>query len=462
MYNVDTGQARTDLYGINKGLAQVIDLSPTRRANEIAMAQQQKNANDERAKEEQLLSNLSALDKSQLRPNDLPDILNMQKSIYEDAKKRFAKGSLTVDDQVELEMQIANLKQQALLSGSRKAEDILLLNKAVSNPNDYNIQEEIDAIQADLYSPERSLSKGGLGQPIPTLTKDFDTQAYIRTVVRPILEDVANKGSSDWIDPETGQRTTYTKDNLTPEESEKLFNSTLLKNPNVFKREARLLRKDEEATKKYGDDVNAYIRDKYFNQFLVNRNVTKKTVGGDGGSGSGSGNGKTEMVGTFLKTPNGADVLSFDTAKPQDNSPIDYVKDGKTYKVRPQRIEYSNYVNGKPTNAKLIGIVQTDSNTGDEYSDGGEMELDFFKLRNTMNEKYGLQNVFDPIFKNEPSNWRIKRDSGNKNNSSAGSQESKQSSKPTLSVSEYNKAKGKNYTKAQIEQSFGKDYTIVD
>lgn len=34
--------------------------------------------------------------------------------------------------------------------------------------------------------------------------------------------------------------------------------------------------------------------------------------------------------------------------------------------------------------------------------------------------------------------------------------------KPNFSVSQYNKAKGKNYTKAQLQQSFGNDYNIID
>lgn len=74
MYRVSTGDARTDLYGIGKGAAQVLDLSPMR--DNIRYAQQEEAAKKEleakqqKAREDDIMTNLYAASKVAIMPKD--------------------------------------------------------------------------------------------------------------------------------------------------------------------------------------------------------------------------------------------------------------------------------------------------------------------------------------------------------------------------------------------------------
>ena len=85
MFRIDTGQARADLYGINKGAAQVLDLSPLRENAQAEadrnFAKQQLKSKQEQAREEDIMANLSVAGKVAIMPKDRGLIAGKSKAV---------------------------------------------------------------------------------------------------------------------------------------------------------------------------------------------------------------------------------------------------------------------------------------------------------------------------------------------------------------------------------------------
>lgn len=192
-YRVDPNQARTDLYGIGKGLAQVVDLSPTRRAAEISQARADKKLEDERAREENLIANISALGKGDVRPNDLGYFADKQRAVYDLAKNKFvkSKGNLSIDDQLEIEMAVNAIKQEAFVSKDAREQAEQYQKAAILNPEKYDDPTEVQAINDFLYNP----GKAGQWGDMPTLTQRYDYGQHVIKDLLPAAEQYAAHNS---------------------------------------------------------------------------------------------------------------------------------------------------------------------------------------------------------------------------------------------------------------------------
>ena len=182
-FNVDTHQARTDLYGIDKGAAQVIDLAPTRRKGEINQAREDKKVADDQAKKEALITSISSLGKGDVRPNDVGYFAGKQKGVAELVKEKFrnSKGGLSIDDQLEIEMAINGIKQEALISKNWREQAEALQRAAILNPDKFNDAEEVKAINDGLYD----VKNAGKWGDMPTLTEHFDYGAHVLKDLQP-------------------------------------------------------------------------------------------------------------------------------------------------------------------------------------------------------------------------------------------------------------------------------------
>jgi len=273
-FRINPGEARTDLYGIGKGAAQVIDLSPLREQNALnqkeAFARQQQENSQQQERENEINKNIGALSTVAINPADRGVFAQKAKAIQDYTIKNIKalrSGDPTArmgfdnlyGDYMQQGEQSKNARQQAEAIGKQISE----------NPDVYR-NESKDYLR-NFFHPNED---GSVHSSFDTnqIKKNYDTQQYIKQNIRPIAEDIANKGSSEFINPLTGLKSTYTKDNLTQDESDKLFHDTILSNHNAYEQGVYDLSKDPEAQKKFGTDVNAYLKDKYYPQFQINRN----------------------------------------------------------------------------------------------------------------------------------------------------------------------------------------------
>jgi hypothetical protein len=111
MYRIDTGQARTDLYGIGKGAAQVLDLTPLREQSQLnqqqEFAKQSAKQKEKDARDADIMSNLSKMGQIKIMPKDQPMFAEKATALRDYVKNNHEK--LTAGDTD------ANMQYQQLL-----------------------------------------------------------------------------------------------------------------------------------------------------------------------------------------------------------------------------------------------------------------------------------------------------------------------------------------------------------
>lgn len=241
MYRINTGEARTDLYGIGKGNAQIIDLSPTRRANEIAQANERTDKKQAEAEQKGLIADISKLGKGAIRPSDMGYFMESQKALYDDVKKAYleSKGrDLSIEKQVEFESRIAGLNTEAAASAARSKVNTDNATEALKNQGKFR-KDSLDAIYKDQFDAS---SARNWGTNTPGLKGDLnliqDAQKLMplikeavatQTIERPMGDGSTRKqiftgtNYKDVVDPKTGEIIqpgieTFLRENLKNEE----------------------------------------------------------------------------------------------------------------------------------------------------------------------------------------------------------------------------------------------------
>lgn len=318
MFDYNTNPSGQNLYGINKGDAQVFD---NNQLENIALRKQDEQIADKKAKEAKLtglMTDIGKLDKGNIRPNDLADFGTEQQGIYNDVKKAFLQakgGSLPIDQQVDFESRIGKLQQQALISGARYNAVKDLSKTALLNPNDYDDPEEIKRMQEDLYDSKNSFLKGGLQNDLPTLTKRFDISKAVKDQLLPDLLRQSKGGEIS--NPEGSFQVTTQRDELTPEQSNQATFNWAKTHPEVLARANNEINRNPELKKQYNQDSNPdhlaqYVADKYapaaFNQSKNDRRPLPKETEFEYKKRMGLLDGKDEKVkyeGDYTENPDG-------------------------------------------------------------------------------------------------------------------------------------------------------------
>jgi len=140
MYRIDTGQARTDLYGIDKGTAQVFDTKPLEVAfdkrNDKIFAEKQLKAKQEKDREDDILKNLSNMGGVKIMARDQP--LFAQKSVeIRDYVKKNYEQLLSGDAEAMMGFQklYGDYKTQADLSQNARENWEIISKEALLDPN---------------------------------------------------------------------------------------------------------------------------------------------------------------------------------------------------------------------------------------------------------------------------------------------------------------------------------------
>lgn len=279
MYRLDTHQARTDLFEIGKGAAQVIDLSPLR--NNLTREEAKKERDrllkqkEQQDRQDDIEAQLAKNNGISYMSHDQPLIAEQTQAVRDYTLKNIDKlRNGDINAKLGFDQVLGVLNNTYAMSHDKRQKWEQTNQLLAANPDKYRP----DSIEKQMeYSGSKNAGDFTYN-PANYLKENFDTQKYIKDTVRPIAEDIASKGSYDYVDPETGSKITYTKDNLTPAESEKLFHNTVLKNQKAYEQASYDLSQDPEAQKKYGHDVNSYLKDQYFDQFLIKRDKTSQTI----------------------------------------------------------------------------------------------------------------------------------------------------------------------------------------
>lgn len=386
MYQINPNSAMTELYGINKADAQVFD---TRKFEEAAQNKQKEVQAQQKAKEDKLsnlMGDVSKIGKGEIRPADIDYFAGEQKKLYDDVKKAFSEtkgGVLPIEKQVEFESRIADIQRKSLISGARFKEDTQSFQRGMLEPE--ADQDELNLIQQDMFDK----SKGGnFNDPLPTWSKNINyAQRVSDKLVGQAIEQA--KATDDGIG--------YSN---TREQREKAIIDDLA-NPAQLK---DAIKKFNKAEDKLGTNnpIDFYVK-KYADELTVDFKHPPKSTSGGGGGGDEN---KKKIVGVMSKDAQERDVLSFDVGGSIDNqynTVVDPVSK-KTVEAKPLRIIYNK---DKDSSPEMVFAVKPNKDQGIK---GGEMTMTYGDTQFlSILKKYGLENIYDVLQGNEPSNWSISR-----------------------------------------------------
>ena len=153
MYQINPSSAMTELYGINKGAAQVFD---NKNVEAAILSKQKEGIADKKAKaaeEKSILVDIGKLGKGAIRPSDLGYFSDGQKNIYDKVKKYYTDakgGELSVDQQVEIESDIVKLQTEANVSAQLSSKNTANAKLASANPGKFR-KSSVDAVVANQF-----------------------------------------------------------------------------------------------------------------------------------------------------------------------------------------------------------------------------------------------------------------------------------------------------------------------
>lgn len=440
MYKVSPGDARTDLYGIGKGAAQVIDFSILQRKNEInqQLAAQEKAAKQkqDQAREDEIMNNLAVASKIAIRPNDQKYFAEQQQGIYDYVTKnidKLRKGD--VGATMEFQRLYGKLNTEAELSKNAREFAEAELQKYNANPNKYRIGSDKN-IGDFLAAPEYA---GNWDASQVPLKENIDYMGRIKSTLNPIVDDIMVKNPI---------KSTYSQ-----ADAKELIKNDLLSDPRLIDQaNYEFENATDNDLKALGltreSDPIEYAATKY--SPYLKRDVTGSAY--YTGFGGGNETKKPSLVATTKVT---------DTSDPGNNweSIIDYadksdpyqnfVRTGKDGKEYSQDVKVTKFIK---RGDKTMVQVATKPAEGSEGK-GEVFEVDYDQGGKELLRKMGIDNPFSlQTGKSAPENVSVQTYSEKKKGS-------EKESAPKMSQSEWNK-QWANLKKGQSMKGLdGKTYT---
>lgn len=391
MYKINPGEARTDLYGINKGEAQVFDTSQTERA--ITLAEQQKaNAAKIKQKEESkrlddIYTQLGAMSSVAYMPRDRELIADKTQGVKDYVLKnvdKLMKGDPA--SMIQFQNLYGDLKSTAEQSKNVREQWEQQGNKIAANP--------------ELYRPEatdyhlRFASKdqaGNFAYDTTQLKHNVDYGKHVLSELRPAASAIATKNgyntdftadqakqliADDLTDPQKFEQVGYDFKKAAPEELSRLGNP---KTPIEY------------AQAKYAKDL--LVRDRKPIP-MSERN------GGDNRK-------LPKVAGTYTDQGNGKGEFSFEYTNTTDNPYLTIQQPGtnQAIEIKPYKVIFD----GK--NTKLIGLTKPGKDDAGIDVPGKEISLDYNYVSDIMANKFGIKNIYDLQHGNEPEHVTVKRSS---------------------------------------------------
>lgn len=384
MYRIDTGQARTDLYGIGKGAAQVLDLSPLR---ESAMAEADRNfaekqlkSKQEQAREDDIMTNLSAMGKVAIMPKDRELIAGKSQAVRDFVVQNI--DGLKKGD-ANLMMQYQNLAGDLSTSAEQSK----------------NFREAWEQRGLQLQKEPGAYRKGALETHLGRASTEdagnwnIDDSIYKKNInyldrVTGDLSNYAQKAAKD-----TPYGKTYTLD-----QANELIASDL-ENPELF----------DQATYDFNSTENklgAKNAVEYYQKKYAPKLVIKDTKAGPQSQGSGSGSKRPAVASVVTKDKSGTTTATINFTDKPDNPYLTIENPGKrgeTMELRPMSIVR------KPDGKIVLKASTKASGEGDNRVEGKVMEVDYTDVAEVMNNTFGIDNPVSLLEGNAPEHVTVKK-----------------------------------------------------
>lgn len=435
MYKVTTGEARTDLYGINKGLAQVADLSIARENQlmdkQINAAKETAQQKRDQAREDEIMNNLAVSSKIAIRPNDQKYFAEQQKGLYDYVNKnidKLRKGDTAAS--MEFQRMFGKLNTEAEISKNAREFAEAEFQKYNANSSKYRADSD-KKIGEFLAAPEYA---GNWDVSSIPLKENIDYRERIKTTLAPIADDIMVK--------------TPLKSKFSLDEAKEMIKQDVTSDPVLI----------DQANYEFElANGRGETKDTDPIEYFANKNaqyLTRDQTGRDYYTGFGGGDApkKPQLVATTKIT---------DTSDPGNNweSIIDYadksdpyqnfVRKGKDGKEYSQDVKVTKFIK---RGDKTVVQVATKPAEGSEGK-GEVFEVDYDQGGKELLRKMGVDNPFTlQTGKGTPENISVQTYSEKKKGSEA-------RTAPKMSQSEWNK-QWANLKKGQSMKGLdGKTYT---
>lgn len=384
MYRLDTHQARTDLYGVGKGEAQVIDLGITERNQERSaqqdFAKEQQKSKQEQAREDDIMTNLSAMGKVAIMPKDRELIAGKSGAVRDFVVKNI--DGLKKGDAA-LMMEYQNLAGDL----STSAEQSKNFREAWEQRG-LNIAKEPDAYDQDVldahFSRASSEDAGNW---------NIDDSIYRKNVnyldrVTGNLSTFAQRQAKD-----TPYGKTYTLD-----QANELIASDL-EYPQLFRQASKDFAKAK-------DKLGAKTEVEYYQKKYATKLVIKDTKAGPQSSGDGNKTKRPAVSAVVTKDKSGSTTASINFTDKPDNPYLTIenpAKRGEVMELRPIAI-----VRDKDGKIQLKAATKA-TGEGENRIEGKVTMVDYSDVADVMNNTFGIENPVSLLEGTAPEHVSVKK-----------------------------------------------------
>lgn len=389
MYRIDTGQARTDLYGIGKGGAQVIDLSPLREQaaqdRKENFVRKQQEAKDSEDRVNDIATDVNGLNKLAVLDRERPMFAQRQAEVYDYVKSNIGKiKSGDTNALLAVKQKINSLYTDAEQSKNTREQLEKYSNEMLTKGMDKYRKQSTDYLNDFISNPEHN---GNYSFDPGKINERYDLVSYI------------NKDLVDYAHQQAPNNRGY-KTN-TPEQRKQMITEAITSDPIKLQAANDLY---DQATDKLGaSDPIEYAARKYEKNLLVNDKpqLSEWEVNGGGDKAK-----APKVNGRFVDYDNGKSRFQFEYANTSE-TPTLTVKDpkskGATVQVKPLAVNYD----GDHARLEVTTVPEAGS---DEK--GHTIELDYQQTADIMKNKYGIDNVFKLKHHMNPESANVTYDSG--------------------------------------------------
>lgn len=376
MFKINPGEAKTDLYGIGKGEAQVFDTSQTERA---ALFAQKQKAAAERLKQKQeadrlgdISKQLGAMSSVAYMPRDRELIAGKTQGVKDYVLKNVDK--LTKGDpasMIEFQNLYGDLKSTAEQSKNAREFWEQEGNKIASNPGLYR-PEAIDYHMG--FAGKEHM--GDFAYDATQLKHNVDYGKHVLDNLLPAAQKMARQNG-------------YNTD-FTPEQAKQLIADDLDSSDVKFEQVAYDFNKaNPEELARLGNPKNAkeYAQAKFSPQLVVKDRKPIPMSERNGGD-----NRKLPKVaGTYTDQGNGKGEFQFEYTNTADNPYLTIQQPGtkQAIEIKPQKVIFD----GK--NTRLQALTKPGKDDAGIDVPGKEITLDYNYVSDIMANKFGIKNVYD-------------------------------------------------------------------
>lgn len=365
MYRIDTGQARTDLYKsdpFDYTIAQRNIESQVASAN-AEKIQKQKN---EAAREADIMSNLSKMGQIKIMPKDQPMFAEKANNIYDYVSKNHEKLNSGDTD--------AMMEYQKMLGDYQTSAEMSKNFREAWEQRGLQLQKEPGAYRPDVIEQHLNRAStedaGNWNIDDSIYKKNINYNDRVMSVLQPSAQRMAK---------ESPFKKTFTIEQANKQIEDDLTDAQLYDQAHY----------DFEMAK---DKLGATNPVDFYKKVYAPKLVVDDTkTAPEFMYGGGTDKTRPKVAGTYLKGPGGKDTFQFEYTNTTDNPYItipDPKDKNKTLEVKPYKVEFGG-------ETPVLKVLTRPTGEGDSRKEGAEITLGYNSVSDIMNNKFGIENVYD-------------------------------------------------------------------